>query len=73
VTDDEDLARKQHEELRLPFPVLDGRSLHQTFGVDGTPRLVVLDGDGIFRGGYTGWGAHTPREVTRELERWLPK
>jgi peroxiredoxin len=73
VTDDEDLVRKQHEEMHLSFPVLDGRSLHQTFGVDGTPRLVVLDGDGIFRGGYTGWGAHTPREVTRELERWLPK
>jgi hypothetical protein len=73
VTEDEELVRKQSAELRLPFPVLDGRSLHQTFGVDGTPRLVVLDGDGIFRGGYTGWGAHTPHEVSKELERWLPK
>ncbi len=73
MSDDDEQVRKQHEEMRLPFPVLDGRTLQQSFGVDGTPRLVVLDGDGIFRGGYTGWGAHTPREVTRELERWLPK
>jgi peroxiredoxin len=73
VSGDEEQAHKQHDEMHLSFPVLDGSGLHQTFGVDGTPRLVVLDGDGIFRGGYTGWGAHTPREVTAELERWLPR
>jgi peroxiredoxin len=73
VTEDEELVRKQHAEMRLPFPVLDGRGLHETYGVDATPRLVVLDGDGILRGGYTGWGAHTPREVGEELQRCLPK
>jgi peroxiredoxin len=73
VTDDEALVRRQCEELRLTFPILEGKSLHQTFGVDGTPRFVVLDGDGILRNGYTGWGEHTAHEVAQELQRWLPK
>ncbi len=44
-----DAARKQHTDWRLPFPVLDGNGLHQTFAVDATPRLVVLDREGIMR------------------------
>jgi hypothetical protein len=73
VSDDGDLVRKQHAELRLSFPVLDGMGLHQTFCVDATPRLVVLDAEGILRGGFTGWGAHTPREVLGEIQNWLPR
>ena len=73
VTEDEELVRKQHAEMHLTFPILDGRGLHETYGVDATPRLVVLDGEGIFRGGYTGWGEHTPREIGEELRRCLPK
>lgn len=73
VTDNEDLVRRQQKELGLTFPILDGKGLHQTYGVDTTPRLVVLDGEGIFRGGYTGWGDHTAREVAGEVQRWLPK
>ena len=73
VSDDPHLVRKQHTDLRLSFPILDGMGLHQTFNVDATPRLILLDAEGIFRGGYTGWGAHTPREILGELQRWLPK
>jgi peroxiredoxin len=73
VTSDADLARKQHAELKLPFAVLDGKGLHQTFGVDATPRLVVLDGEGIVRSATTGWGAQTAREITDELLRCLGK
>jgi peroxiredoxin len=73
VTEDEELVRRQHEQMQLTFPILDGRGLHQTYGVDATPRLVVIDGDGIYRGGFTGWGVQTPREVCEELQRWLPK
>jgi peroxiredoxin len=73
VTDDPDFARRQHTALRLPFPVLDGNGLHVTFGVDATPRLVIVDAEGIVRGMFTGWGAHSAREVTLELQRCLPK
>lgn len=71
VTQDGDLARKQHAEMRLPFPILDGNGMHLTFGVEATPRLVVIDHEGNLRGAYTGWGVQTPGEITEELARWL--
>jgi hypothetical protein len=73
VTEDVEQARKQYEELQLPFHVLDGRGLHRTFGVSDTPHVVLLDADGIVRGMYTGWGRQTPDEVSEELRRWLPR
>jgi peroxiredoxin len=73
IGDDVQEVRKQHAELRLPFPVLDGSGLHVTYGVDATPRLVLVDAGGIVRGLYTGWGAHSSREINEELQRWLPK
>jgi hypothetical protein len=73
VADDLEAARKQHADWHLPFAVLDGKGLHVTFGVDATPRLVILDGEGALRYGSTGWGTHTPREITEELSRCLRK
>ena len=35
--------------------------------------LRILDAEGNLRGGFTGWGAHTPREVMGELQQWLPR
>lgn len=73
VTNDPDFVRKQHGELRLPFPVLDGGGMRLTFGVDATPRLVLLDPEGHVRAAYTGWGFHVPREIDDEMQRWLRK
>lgn len=73
VSGDAVLAGKQQQELQLPFPILDGRAMHLTFGVDATPRLVLLDPDGIVRVAHTGWGTHIPRELRDELQRWSKK
>jgi len=73
VTNEPELARKQHADFRLPFPLLDGKGLHVTFGVDATPRLTILDGEGVVRFATTGWGTQTEREITEELTRCLPK
>ena len=73
VTHDPESARKQHADLGLPFPILDGKGLHQTFGVDGTPRLIVLDSEGVLRCGTTGWGIQTPGEIRQELARCMTK
>jgi peroxiredoxin len=70
VTNDLDLARRQHAEFKLPFTVLDGHGLHTTLGVEATPRLILLDSDGIARGAYSGWGLQIPGEIQRELQRW---
>jgi len=73
VSDDADAVRKQHASLQLSFRVLDGNGLHVTYGVEATPRLVLVDADGMVRGLYTGWGAQSSREVTEELQGLLPK
>jgi peroxiredoxin len=71
VTDDVAAVKKLHADLRLAFPVLAGKGFHVSYGVDATPRMVLLDAEGIVRGAYTGWGSETPREVTEELRNWL--
>jgi hypothetical protein len=67
LTTDVEAAVKQHKELRLPFPVLDGNALRLTLAVEHTPRFVLLDGDGIIRWESTGWGVYVPDEIAREL------
>lgn len=73
VSEDVNLVRQQHTEMKLAFPILDGRGLHKTFDVQATPRLIVLDAEGVMRAGYTGWGAQTAGEVLEELRRCQPK
>jgi hypothetical protein len=62
-------AVAQQKEMALPFPVLDGTGLHQTFAVDATPRLIVLDAEGVMRGAYTGWGFHVADQVLSDLKK----
>jgi peroxiredoxin len=69
VTHDADAARKQHSALRLPFPILDGEGMRLTFGVEATPRLVLLDREGIVRAATTGWGFQTAGEIADVLRR----
>ena len=63
VTQDEELVRKQHQTMKLTFPILDGNGMRLTFGAVQTPRFVLLDGDGIVRLAETGWGFATPIEI----------
>ncbi len=72
VSDDPAAVRRQHAELRLRFPVVAGKGFRASYGVDATPRLIVLDAGGTVRGTYTGWGGETPREISVEIKRWLP-
>lgn len=62
-------ALKQQRELQLPFAILDGGGMRLTFAVEATPRLVLLDHDGILRSAHTGWGPQVPREIQEELAR----
>jgi hypothetical protein len=64
---DVELIRQQHREMDLPFPVMDGQGMLVTFGVDATPRFVILDADGVVRAAYTGWGTHVPRDIVAQL------
>jgi hypothetical protein len=72
IADDAETVRRQHAEMGLKFPLLSGGGLRASFGVESTPKIVLLDGSNIVRGEYLGWGQETPREVVEELKRWLP-
>ncbi len=71
VTDDWKAVRRQHAELGLGFPVLGGGGLRVSYGVETTPRLVLIDAVGVVRGTYLGWGSETPGDVVAELRRCL--
>jgi peroxiredoxin len=73
VADDSSLAVRQHAERKLTFPILDGRGLHHAFGVEATPRWIVLDKEGVLRAAYTGWSPENARDIDREIRRCLEK
>jgi peroxiredoxin len=73
VTDQPELVQKQHRDRKLPFTILDGNNLTQLFAVDALPRIVVLDSEGVVRGGFTGWGYQIPREVEDVLRKAMSR
>jgi peroxiredoxin len=73
VSEDAERVRKQHDDLRLNYPILSGTGLRISYGVHETPKLIVLDADGVLRAGYVGWGTETPGGVAEELKRALQK
>lgn len=71
IADDLDKVRKQREELQISLPLYSGKGLRLNYSVDATPKLIVVDGDGIVRGTFTGWGLETAAAVDAELQQWL--
>ena len=69
VSDDAETVRKQCRELQLSLPIHAGKGLRPSYGVEATPKLVILDSGGIVRGSCIGWGPETPAVVTEELQR----
>ena len=57
----------------MHIPLVSGKGLRQSYAVDATPKMVVLDGEGLVRGTYEGWGREIPQAVTQELDRWQKK
>lgn len=70
VTDDSALVMKQRDALALPFPLYYGGGLRISYGVETTPKVVLIDAIGTIRGMYLGWGHETAEEVLAELRRW---
>ena len=64
---DAEAVRKHRAELKLTMPVYDGRGLRQGYAVEATPKLMVIDADGVLRGSWLGWGEETRGAVLKEL------
>jgi peroxiredoxin len=73
VSDDTERALKQKADMKFTFPILAGSGMRVSYGVDATPKMVVIDANGLVRGGYTGWGPETPRSVRDDLQRCQPQ
>lgn len=71
VSEDAERVKKQRQEFRLSFPIHSGTGLRQSYAVEATPKLVVVDADGLVRGNYIGWGPETAGTVTEELQHWV--
>jgi peroxiredoxin len=71
VSDDEDKVKKQLVDLKLAIPVLHGAGLRVTYAVETTPKLVLIDANGIVRGDWLGWGQETADDVMAELKQWM--
>jgi hypothetical protein len=71
VSDDVERIKKQSSDFGLSLPIHSGKGLRQSYDVEATPKLVILDADGVVRGNYSGWGPETAMSITEELQRWL--
>jgi peroxiredoxin len=71
ATDDAAAVLKQRSAVGATFPVLHGAGLRRSYGVEATPKMIVIDGDGVVRGAYLGWGRETGPVVLEELRRWI--
>jgi len=73
ISDDSEHIRQQGKDYQLTMPILSGKGLRQSYAVEATPKLIVLDADGVVRGSYDGWGPETPELVTQEVATSLTR
>jgi hypothetical protein len=66
-----DRLSRMKADRRWTLPILNGAGLKATYAVDCTPRMVMLDADGVVQGVVVGWGDETDAEVRAILPRWL--
>jgi AhpC/TSA family len=73
VVEDADVILKQQSLLKLTFPILNGSGLRSSYDVETTPKIFVIDGNGLVRGICLGWGHETAAEVNESLKQCLPE
>jgi peroxiredoxin len=59
-------------QLRLTVPILAGRSLRWTYGVEATPHFVLVDAAGLVQAVHTGWGPETSQHLEKLLRPSAP-
>jgi hypothetical protein len=64
-------ARQQQGDLYVGIPIFVAASMKQSYGVQTTPKIVILDAAGVARAAFEGWGPETGSAVAAELRRLL--
>jgi peroxiredoxin len=72
MSDDLEAVERVEAMLNLTFPALAGGSLKQSYGVEATPRIVILDAEGVVRGAFTGWGPEVPPSLEDVIKKCQP-
>ena len=58
-------------EWQIKLPIYDGNEARLRHRVESTPRVVILDREGVVRAILDGWGKESPELIQRELEKWV--
>ena len=45
----------------------------ERYGIEATPKCVLIDAGGMVRGSWLGWGEETAEEIVAELKRATEK
>jgi peroxiredoxin len=73
MSNDPETVRKQWSEAHVSVPTLDGRGLRQSYDVKDTPKMLVVDADGVIRGAEVGWGRETRETILDDLRLCKPR
>jgi peroxiredoxin len=71
VSADAEAVQRLRADLHLTLPTLAGEGLCRRLEVETTPKLVVLDGNGVVRYLASGWGEAMVGTLEEELLRWV--
>ncbi len=71
VADEPRHVERLRSDLGLTITLLNGSGLRVSYALETTPKIVLVDGAGVVRGSYLGWGQETPVDVVEELRNWL--
>jgi peroxiredoxin len=71
LTENAEVVDRQRGALKLTIPLLRGGGLRQSYDVEATPKLVVLDAQGVVCGAFVGWGNETMEAVQVEVKHAL--
>lgn len=67
LADQADTLPALRTQMRLTVPILAGRSLRWTYGVEATPHFVLVDAAGVVNAAHTGWGPETAGHLEKLL------
>jgi peroxiredoxin len=67
MSNDRRRVSQEYAEWRVGIPIGSGLGLRHSYDVEATPKIVIIDGSGIVRRTFIGWGSEMPHLVSEEL------
>ena len=71
MSDDRDKVQEQLTTLKIGIPVLCGTGLFHTYGVESTPKAIIIDDKGFVRETCLGWSLGVQESIRDELRKCL--